>query len=168
MKWYLHISPPLRSKASTIKGNFGHVYFLTLVCNRSWQSQNSAWESSRPYWEWNDFPEHHFSSVEANESSIHKGVWQNGDPNCRNVFAPIKGDIHAVYSTITLMKKPIDECDGPMSEETPSLETVQHKCRNLGVRYKWIAKQIEQFWDLYVDSAKYGYWPIESVNQFNH
>jgi hypothetical protein len=62
-----------------------------------------------------------------------------------NVIGPIIGDVHAIYSTVTLAKKPIDERDGPVSGETPSLETVQRKCRNLDVQYKWIAKQIEDF-----------------------
>lgn len=58
------------------------------------------------------------------------------------VIAPIIGDIHSVYSTISLAKKPIDESEGQM-KETPSLEMLQLKCRFLDQRYKWIIKQIE-------------------------
>ncbi|CAI7582712.1 unnamed protein product [Penicillium pancosmium] len=59
------------------------------------------------------------------------------------VIALIIGDIHSVYSTITLAKKPIDECEEQMLKETPSLEMLQLRCRNLDLRYKWIIKQIE-------------------------
>ncbi|KAJ5195100.1 uncharacterized protein N7498_008538 [Penicillium cinerascens] len=58
------------------------------------------------------------------------------------VIAPIIGDIHSVYSTITLAKKPIDECEGKL-KDMPSLEMLQLRCRYLDQRYKWIIKQIE-------------------------
>jgi hypothetical protein len=59
-----------------------------------------------------------------------------------DVIASIIGDIHSVYSNITLAKKPIDEGKGQMLE-TQSLEMLQLKCRHLNQRYKWIIKQIE-------------------------
>ncbi|KAJ5337203.1 uncharacterized protein N7506_005225 [Penicillium brevicompactum] len=61
-----------------------------------------------------------------------------------NVIAPIIGDIHSVYSTITPTKKPLDEREGqPLKEPSSSLPMLQMKCRYLDQRYKWIIKQIE-------------------------
>lgn len=59
------------------------------------------------------------------------------------VIAPIIGDIHSVYSTITLAKKPTDEGEGQKLKETLSLEMLQLRCRYLDQRYKWIIKEIE-------------------------
>jgi hypothetical protein len=61
------------------------------------------------------------------------------------VMTSIMGDAYAVYSTVTLAKKPMDECNGRMSEAALSLEELQRKCRNLDTRYKWISRQIEGF-----------------------
>ncbi|CEO58542.1 hypothetical protein PMG11_03258 [Penicillium brasilianum] len=61
------------------------------------------------------------------------------------VMTSIMGDTFAVYSTVTLAKKPMDECDGRMSEAALSLEELQRKCRNLDRRSTWISRQIEGF-----------------------
>lgn len=60
-----------------------------------------------------------------------------------SIIASIIGDIHSVYSTITLAKKPIKECDGQTAKEESSLEMLRIKCRGLDNRYEWIMKQIE-------------------------
>lgn len=58
-----------------------------------------------------------------------------------DVIAPIIADIHSVYSTITPVKKPMDQSEGP-TKETLSLDMLQIKCRFLDQRYQWIMRQI--------------------------
>ncbi|KAJ6002789.1 hypothetical protein N7451_005336 [Penicillium sp. IBT 35674x] len=60
-----------------------------------------------------------------------------------SVIASIIGDIHSVYSTITLAKKPMKERDEQTAKEESSLELLLIKCRGLDNRYEWIIKQIE-------------------------
>lgn len=59
-------------------------------------------------------------------------------------FASIIGDIQSVYSTITLVKRPMKESDRQTAKEASSLKMLQIKRRGLDDRYQWIMNQIEQ------------------------